>query len=220
MRGLRRYTVFAALIAMAAPVTGDAQSVRPFENSWFWGLKGGSLRFASNSEPARTVGTFGADWVISRKTGGLYVSYDMANFTSETRLEDGSAGGGFTKIQLNDLRRIGIAGLVFPVKYGRFRPYGGLGFSLDLLGDARVFADTTGTATAPDQALVKKLDDRRSQIGLMFMGGAQAELKWLALFAQASVVPNSSRFLIGRNPLLALQAGVRYNFGTSMDRPR
>lgn len=220
MKGIRWFTMLAALMVMAFAKTAEAQAGRPFENSWFWGLKGGSLRFATNSEPAHTVGTFGADWVITRKTGGLYASFDKANFVSEARLADGSSGGGFRRIQLNDLRRIAIAGMVFPVRYGRLRPYGGIGFSLDLLGDAGVFADSSGTATAPDQALVQRLDDRRSQIGLLFMGGAQAELQRFAVFAQGSVVPNSSRFLIGRNPIVALQMGVRYNFGTSIDRPR
>lgn len=205
------------MLLFAAPIS--AQSSRPFENSWFWGLQAGTLRFATNAE-SHTVGTFGGDWLITRNTGGLYVSFDMANFTSGARMADSNAGGGFRSLQVNDLRRVGVAGMFFPVKYGQFRPYAGLGMSLDLLGGAAVVTDTTAANTSkPDQTFLSAVDDRRSQVGLMFLGGVQAELARLAIFAQASAVPNAGKFLIGKDPLVALQFGVRYNFGTSIDRP-
>lgn len=214
---VRWYALAMALFVSVTPVS--AQTSRPFENSWFWGLKGGTLRFATNDE-SRTVGTIGGDWLITRKTGGLYVSFDMANFVSNARVADANAGGGFREIQVNDLRRVGVAGMIFPVKYGRFRPYGGIGMSLELLGDAAVVTDSTATRTdSPDQTFLSSIDERRSQIGLLFLGGVQAELARLAAFAQASVVPNAGRFLIGRDPLVALQFGVRWNFGTSIERP-
>lgn len=197
----------------------QAQASPQFENSWFWGLKAGSLHFATNAE-SRTVGTIGGDWVITRKTGGLYVSFDVANFESQVRANDSNAGGGFRPIQVNDLRRVGVAGMFFPVKYGRFRPYAGVGMSLDLLGDAAVVTDTaSATSDSPDQTFLQAVDNRRSQIGLMFLGGAQAELARFAVFAQGSVVPDAGKFLIGKDPLVALQFGLRFNFGTSIDRP-
>jgi hypothetical protein len=214
---VRWYAIVLSLFAFAS--AAQAQSSRPFENSWFWGVKGGAVRFATNDE-SRSVPTIGADWVITRKSGGLYVSFDMANFESHARVADGNAGGGFRPIQVNDLRRVGAAGMFFPVKYGPVRPYAGIGMSLDLLGDAAVVVDTAATASDnPDQTFLSTVDDRRSQIGLMFMGGAQVEFSRLAAFAQASVVPNAGQFLIGRNPLVALQFGLRYNIGTSIDRP-
>lgn len=198
----------------------EAQSARPFENAWFWGAKAGTLRFATNDE-SRTVGTIGADWVITRKTGGLYVSFDMANFASNARVVDSNAGGGFRQIQVDGLRRIGVAGMFFPVKYGKVRPYAGLGFNLDLLGDVAVVVDSTDTSSdAPDQSFFSNVSDRRSQVALMFLGGAQAEFLRLAVFAQASVVPDAGPLLIGRDALIALQFGVRYNVGTSIDRNR
>lgn len=214
--------VLCALVAFAFVSASDAgaQSGRPFENSWFWGVKAGSLRFATNDE-TRTVGTLGADWVITRKSGGLYVSFDMANFVSDARVVDSNAGGGFRQIQVNDLRRIGVAGMIFPVKYGRVRPYAGVGFSLDVLGDAAVVADSTdATSDTPDQSFFTTVDQRRSAIALMFLGGAQMELSRLAAFAQLSAVPDAGKFLIGRDPLLALQFGLRYNVGSSIDRNR
>ncbi|MBA3656342.1 MAG: hypothetical protein H0W69_03205 [Gemmatimonadaceae bacterium] len=198
----------------------QAQSSRPFENSWFWGVKAGTLRFATNDE-SRTVGTVGADWVITRKTGGLYVSFDVANFASNLRVADSNAGGGFRQLEVNGLRRIGVAGMFFPVKYGRIRPYAGLGFNLDLLGDAAVVVDTADTTSdAPDKSFFSNINERRSQIGLMFLGGAQAEFSRLAVFVHASVEPDAGNLLIGRDPLVALQVGLRYNVGTSIDRER
>ncbi len=212
------YALVAVLLVSVSEV--QAQSARPFENSWFWGAKAGTLNFATNDQ-SKTVGTLGADWVITRKTGGLYVSFDMANFTSTARVVDSNAGGGFRQIELNDLRRIGVAGMFFPVKYGRFRPYAGVGFNLDLLGDAAVVTDSTDTTSdPPDQAFFSNVDERRSQVALMFLGGAQAELSRLAIFAQATVVPDAGKLLIARNPILGLQFGVRYNIGTSIDKNR
>ncbi len=214
---IRSCALAALLAAFAIPL--HAQSARPFENSWFWGLKAGSLRISSNAESGRTIGTFGGDWLITRQSGGLYVSFDMANFTSESRVEDSNSGGGFRQLQVNDLRRVGVAGMIFPVKYGVVRPYGGIGMSLELLGDASVLVDSSAVSSdAPDQAFFGTVDERRSQIGLMFLGGAQAEFSRLAAFLQASVVPASGRFLIGRDPLFAMQVGVRYNIGTSIER--
>lgn len=213
-----RWCALVVSLFVFASIAG-AQASRPFENSWFWGLKAGTVRFATNDE-TRNVGTIGADWVITRTSGGLYVSFDMANFVSHARVGDANAGGGFRSVQVNDLRRIGAAGMFFPVKYGPVRPYAGVGMSLDLVGDAVAVVDTTASASdAPDATFLNTVEDRRSQIGLLFMGGAQVEFARLAAFAQASVVPNAGRFLIGRDPLVGLQVGLRYNIGTSIDRP-
>lgn len=198
----------------------QAQSGRPFENSWFWGAKAGTLSFATNDQ-SKTVGTIGADWVITRKSGGLYVTFDMANFTSTARVNDSNAGGGVRQIEVDDLRRVGVAGMFFPVKYGPVRPYAGLGFNLDLLGDAKVVIDSTDTTSdAPDESFFSRVTERRSQVALMFLGGAQAELSRFAVFGQATVVPDAGELLIGRNPIVGIQFGIRYNVGTSIDRNR
>lgn len=211
-----------ALVALLFVSVSDvqAQAARPFENSWFWGVKAGTLRFATN-EQSKTVGTIGADWVITRKSGGLYVSFDMANFSTTARYADSNAGGGFRQVEVNDLRRIGVAGMFFPVKYGRVRPYAGIGFNLDLLGDASVVIDSTDTTSdTPDKTFLNNVTKRRSQVALMFLGGAQADISRVAVFAQASVVPDAGELLIGRNPMVGIQVGVRYNVGTSIDRNR
>jgi hypothetical protein len=216
---VRWFAAVASVFLLAS--SAQAQAGRPFENSWFWGIKGGAVRFATNDE-SRSVPSIGGDWVITRRSGGLYVSFDMANFKSHASVGDANAGGGFRTVQLNDLRRIGAAGMFFPVKYGVLRPYAGIGMSLDLVGDAVVVPDTSATASstdAPDQTFLSTVEDRRSQIGLLFLGGAQMELSRFAAFAQASIVPNASRFLIGTDPLVALQFGLRINVGTSIDRP-
>jgi hypothetical protein len=135
-------------------------------------------------------------------------------------VEDANAGGGTRLVDVNDLKRVSAAGMFFPVKFGIIRPYAGVGMSLDLLGHAFAVTDSTAVdEDTPDQNFVSTVDDRRSQIGLLFLGGAQAELKRLAAFVQASIEPNAGRFLIGRDPLFVLQVGVRWNVGTSIDRP-
>src|SRR5687768_1679674 len=84
-------------LAVAAFVALDvsaaaAQSTRHFENSWFWGVKGGILSYQVQSEisPPDNNGGYtwalmgGADWLITRKRAGLYLSFDHSFFNRDS----------------------------------------------------------------------------------------------------------------------------------------
>lgn len=210
----------AALLIFVATSSASAQSARPFENSWFWGAKAGTMTFASNAEKAKSVGTVGGDWMITRTSGGLYVSFDMSRFTTHSHVEDANAGGGFRDIQVKDMKRFSVAALGFPLKLGHLRPYAGLGFSLDLIGSATPGADSAGAQSTPDQAFLSKVSDRQSQSGVLIMAGLQAEISRLAAFVQGTAIPSASRFLLNDQPLVFVEAGLRYNFGSSIERIR
>lgn len=209
----------AAVLIFVATSSASAQSTRPFDNSWFWGAKAGTMTFASNAGKAKSVGTVGGDWMITRTSGGLYVSLDMSRFTSHARVEDGNAGGGFRDVQVKDMKRFSVAALGFPLKLGHLRPYAGLGFSLDLIGSATP-SDSSGTQSSPDQAFLDKVSDRQSQSGVLLMAGLQAEISRLAAFVQGTAIPSASRFLLNDQPLVFVEAGLRYNFGSSIERIR
>ena len=213
-----------ALAALAAVITtataAGAQELRPFNNSWFWGLKGGTLTYSTREQGATTTGTFGGDWLITRMRGGLYVSYDMSNFVGRSSLADPTTELGRRQLEVSDLKRVSAAAVAFPMQLGRFRPYAGIGVNLMMLGDVAVVTDPAADDPPPDNALLEQIDDRQSQSALFFMGGAQAQFARIAVFGQASAVPAASRFLLNRQPIVAVEFGVRYNFGSSIDRVR
>lgn len=206
------------LATVALPAA--AQDRQQFDNSWFWGLKAGTLNYSAVDGGSGNAGTFGGDWLITRKRGGLMISYDMANFTVRSSVPDANTSSGRRGVDINDIKRIGAAAMVFPVKYGKFRPYAGIGASLSLLGDITIFADSTAPANEapPNQAVFDAIDERESQAGMLFIAGAQAEFARLAVFAQGTIVPGAPRFLLNRRPMTAIEFGVRYNIGSSIDR--
>src|SRR5262245_1966799 len=77
MRVFRGLTI--AMLVLAAVGTADGQASRGFKDSWFWGVRGG-LHMAQvrdngvDKTPLMFMG--GADWLITRSSGGLYVGFD------------------------------------------------------------------------------------------------------------------------------------------------
>lgn len=64
------------LLAASVPAASSAQNAqqgRYFDDSWFWGLKGGVSTFTPTLGKSETAPTFGGDWLITRSRGGLYV---------------------------------------------------------------------------------------------------------------------------------------------------
>lgn len=207
---------FFALASM--PSAAAAQDGRFFDDSWFWGLKAGVSTFTPTLGESETAPTFGAEWLITRSRGGLYVSLDQANINSTSAVFDPSAENSIRDVEVRNLRRIGVAALAFPKRFGRVRPYAGLGLSLNVIGDARpLAADNEG---AIDDAVYERTDDSRSQSGFLGMAGVQVQFERLAVFGQASVVPGNSRFLLNDQALGFFEAGVRYNFGRARESVR
>ena len=77
LRALAVATAFTALIAQ----TSAAQDGRQFKDAWFWGVKAGALSYSSASTDNGGAALVGAEWLITRTQGGLYLSFDQAFFT-------------------------------------------------------------------------------------------------------------------------------------------
>ena len=146
------------------------------------------------------------------------MSFDEANVSTISAVLDASTSDGFRPVSVEKLRRIGIAGLVFPKRFGRFRPYAGLGLSMDLVGTAVPMV--SGSNDDVNDAVFDRIEERRSQVGVLGMAGGQVLFERLAIFGQVSVVPGQSKFLLGDNVLGFFEAGVRYNFGSSREGSR
>lgn len=209
---MRMTRLFIAGVVCAAlvPVTASAQRTRDFEDSWFWGVKGGVSAYSPVYGDGETAPTFGAEWLITRTHGALYLSVDQANINAISAVFDPTVEGSVRPVEIDKLRRVGFAALMFPKRFGGVRPYAGLGLSLNLIGDA------SPLVTADDEEVTdgvyERIEDRRSQASLLGMGGVQLQVGRAALFGQASFMPANSRFLLD-DALTFFELGVRYNFG-------
>ena len=206
---------FAGLVSAAlVPATVSAQRTRDFEDSWFWGAKGGVSTYSPTYGSGETAPTFGLEWLITRTHGALYVSFDQANVDAVSAVFDPTAEGSARAVQVEHLRRVGFAALAFPKKFGHVRPYAGLGLSLNLIGDA--YPLLSAEETDVEDAVYERIDDRKSQVGVLGMGGVQAQFGRAAVFGQASFIPANKKFLLD-DVLGFFEFGVRYNFGRARE---
>lgn len=208
--------LFASLLCAAlGPVAASAQRTREFEDSWFWGVKGGVSTFTPTLGDNETSATYGAEWLITRRHGALYVAVDEANMSTTSAVFDPTFDGSVRPVGVEKLRRVSFAALVFPRSFGRFRPYAGLGLAVSVIGDAYPLA--AADEGNVDELVWDRIDDRSSQASFLLMGGGQLQFRKLAIFAQASMVPSNNKFLLNDNPLGFFEAGVRYNFSGSRE---
>jgi hypothetical protein len=209
----------AVVVALAATfvvsASANAQGVRNFDNSWFWGLKSGVNTFSAPGHGITSTVDFGIDWLITRKRGGLYVSGNNSVFERDVEVSDPASTTGQRTVRVNDLRRITFAGLAFPKHFGGITPYGGVGYTIAVLGDARVFVDSVNSF--PTNAFLDEVERRRSRGAVLGMAGLQIRTRRAAIFAQETIIPSNSSFLFS-SVLSFFEFGVRWNFGSSIDR--
>jgi hypothetical protein len=209
----------AVAVAMAATLvvsaSAHAQGMRNFDNSWFWGFKSGINTFSVPGHGNTSTVDLGIDWMITRTKGGLYVSGNQSIFERDLQVADGGSQTGQRTVRVNDLRRISVAALVFPKHFGGITPYAGLGYTIAVLGDARVFVDSANTF--PSNAFLDQVESARSRSAVMGLVGLQIQMSRLAVFGQETVLPSNPSFLFP-SVLNFFEFGVRLNFGSSIDR--
>jgi hypothetical protein len=204
----------AAVAVFVVSSSAHAQERRNFDNSWFWGFKTGINTFATPGNGNTSTLDLGIDWFITRSKGGLYVSGNQSIFEKDFDVID-LGNNSVRTIRVNDLRRISFAALAFPKHFGGITPYGGLGYMIAVLGDARVFLDSANTF--PSNAFLDETDRRRSRSSILGMAGVQIQTKRAAIFAQETMIPSNNDFMF-TSVLSFFEFGVRYNFGSSIDR--
>jgi hypothetical protein len=214
MQKLRAVAVaLAATLVVSA--SANAQGVRHFDNSWFWGFKSGINTFSVPGSGNTSTVDLGIDWLITRTRGGLYVSANQSIFERDVQVFDPASTTGERTVRVNDLRRITFAAVAFPKHFGGITPYGGVGYTIAVLGDARVFVDSANTF--PTNAFLDEVERRRSRGAVLGMAGLQIRTKRAAIFAQETLLPSNSSFLFS-SVLSFFEFGVRYNFSSSIDR--
>lgn len=209
----------AVAVAMAATLvvsaSANAQGMRNFDNSWFWGFKSGINTFSAPGHGNTSTVDLGIDWLITRTKGGLYVSGNQSIFQRDVEVFDPTARRNERTVLVNDLRRVSFAAVAFPKHFGGITPYGGLGYMIAVLGDVRVRVDSADTF--PNNAFFDQVEERRSRGAVFGMAGVQIQTKRAAIFAQETILPSNSSFLFS-SVLNFFEFGVRYNFGSSIDR--
>jgi hypothetical protein len=227
MRAFRGLTV--ALMLVNAGVA-DAQASRGFKDSWFWGAKGGLLNYQvmeatgpNTSSPTNTLGIMaGGDWMITRTSGGLYVGVDYTLMSHSVLVNDSISPLDINPrtVALSGLRRFTFAGLFFPLQTYRLHPYFGMGFTLQHVSKAT----PQGTfRTKPQEELaLGTIASHRSTMSPVLMVGAQLRIPLAQLFGQVITTPAHDGFFLftGGNWRTSLEAGLRWNLGSSIDRLR
>ncbi len=213
MQKLRAIAV--ALVAtVVVSASANAQN-RDFDNSWFWGFKTGINTFSVPGHGNTSTVDLGIDWMITRTKGGLYVSANQSVFERDLEFLDPTSLSGQRTVRVNDMRRLTVAGVAFPKHFGGITPYAGLGYTIAILGDARVFVDSANSF--PNNAFLDQVESERSRGAVMGMAGIQIQTRRAAIFAQETMLPSNSRFLFS-SVLSFFEFGVRYNFGSSIDQ--
>ncbi|MDQ6872682.1 MAG: hypothetical protein M3037_11875 [Gemmatimonadota bacterium] len=214
MQKLRAVAV-AVVAALAVSASANAQEMRNFDNSWFWGFKSGINTFSAPGHGNTSTVDLGIDWLITRTKGGLYVSGNQSIFTRDVDMTDPASNNGMRTVQVKDMRRITFAALAFPKHFGGITPYGGIGYTIAVLGDARVRVDSVNTF--PNNAFFGRVENARSRSAVLGMAGVQIQTRRAAIFAQETMLPSNGTFMFN-SVLSFFEFGVRYNFGSSIDR--
>jgi hypothetical protein len=210
-----RLVVVALVATFVVSASADAQEMRNFDNSWFWGFKSGVNTFSAPGHGNTSTVDIGIDWLITRTKGGLYVSGNQSVFQRSVEVPDPTARRNERTVLVNDLRRISFAAVAFPKHFGGITPYGGVGYTIAVLGDARIVVDSADTF--PNNSFFDNVESRRSRGAVFGMGGVQIQTKRAAIFAQETLLPSNPSFLFS-SVLSFFEFGVRYNFGSSIDR--
>ena len=221
---MRLLRVLTAAIGLAAllPRTGAAQEGRPFKDAWFWGIKGGGLVYSSASTEHSIAPSVGAEWLITRSRAGLYLSFDQAFLNTQGQFLDRDPDSTFYRsVQLKNVRRFQMAAMVFPMQTPRYHPYFGLGLALNEINNASL----SGSFATPArfQVALDSVQSKKASFSPTFIGGLQVRNPAFSIFGQAVASPKTRNSFLttpggGTGVNFSLEGGVRYNFGTSVDR--
>ena len=183
------------------------------------------MLYSSASTEHSLAPSVGAEWLITRTRGGLYLSFDQAFLTTTGQFLDREPDSTFYRnVALKNLRRFPIAAMVFPMQTARYHPYVGFGMGLNQIGSA-TFAGSFATP-ARYQVALDSVQSKKTSFSPTFVGGhagahdAVLRVRAGGRVARRSRASSSPRRTTAVRSTSALEGGVRYNFGSSIDRVR
>ncbi len=221
MKAIRTLAAAMAVFTLV-PAAGMAQTARPFQNSWFWGIKAGGTFMSAPSNANVTSAMGGLDWLITRNRGGVYVSLDQSFLSQYAVLADSvDPGNTSTVVKLKDMRRLTVALMGFPGDWPRFHPYAGLGMTYSSV--AQILPQTAYTTSDQYTLAQQIIQQYKSDFAPTLLLGAQMQIQNAAVFVQAMGWQANQNFFLSsstRGFNASIEAGVRYNFGSSIEPDR
>src|SRR3954463_4405534 len=98
-----RAIAVAMVAGLVVSAGANAQEMRNFDNSWFWGAKAGINTFSLAAGRGNTsTANIGIDWLITRTHGGLYVSGDQSIFQRDVQVVDQASLTNERTVRVND----------------------------------------------------------------------------------------------------------------------
>lgn len=218
MRIVRKFGLgfLAALVPALATAQQAVNDRSGFDNSWFWGVRGGMASI--DAGPGRTTApSIGGEWFITRSKAALSLSVDHVFFDETSSVFDTTMAGGLRPVDIKDMRRYALSIFAVPVSYGGFRPYAGIGLSLNVIQNADPVGSFSDTATV--DLVFDQVDRQRSRLSAAFTGGFMYQVGRAAIFGQASAMPTRDNFLLkGGSHTFIFEGGIRYNLATALDK--
>jgi len=230
-------SLFAGLTLLAlAPTVGRAQDGRLFNNSWFWGLGGGSLTYWTSTTAHSQAPTVSLDWLITRTHWALYLAADQSFFTAknltytetgrlytDTTLTNFNNVSYYAQAEVRNSRHIQGAFMAFP-GHGILRPYAGVGISANFVQSAEM--TSAPPALTPTSQWFPNYygDTYRLQasewVSPLVLAGLQVQLSRFSVYGQAKLFPMDApqyqpRFFTDQ-AFFMLEAGIRINASTAI----
>ena len=220
MRSFRLF-VFALAIGVTGLIPSVARAQNPvasWQDSWYWGAYGGQTQFPT-AIATTTAPTIGIDWVITRTRFALNVFAEQSYFNAVSTIPDYPSSAP-RRVDLTDMRRIGFTAMIFTPSWRMIKPYVGGGFAFNFIKEATPQGAFFTTPGARDTVL-KRVNSARTAGKLFGDVGVMAMLGRFAPFVQYTIMPTqgtSGWFINGDGFTTIWKAGVRMNFGTSVDK--
>lgn len=216
VRTVARVVAGAAFIP--ALVLAQKPADRTFNDSWFWGVKGGATMFTvANGAAQKTAPSVGAEWLITRTRIALNISIEQSFFDDQAGVYDPTVSGSFRPVDISDWRRYQASVFFFPGAVSNLRPYAGMGLAINVIQNAAPEGQFT-SQDAQDNVF-QQVSDFSSRASAVFTGGAQYAVGRASLFGQVNAMPTRSHFLIsGSGYTFMFEGGIRYNIGSAIEK--
>lgn len=210
-----------AIVAAILPAVSSAQSAKPaprdFDNSWYWGLKGGSTMFTAgeNGNTKISAPTVGAEWLITRSNFALNLSFDQSFFDNKSGVFDPTVSGSVRPVSIKNMRRYQVSAFFIPKVFGTVRPYAGIGYAINVIQNAN--PEGTYLSPASQTSILNSVNEQSSRASAALTLGAQMQVQRAAIFAQGMAMPTRNNFLLnGAANTFVLEAGIRYNLASAI----
>ncbi len=221
MRIVRTFGLGLLLAAIPAMATAQQQQQQQndrtgFNDSWFWGIRGGMTSFDAGAGRV-SAPSVGGEWLITRSKGALYVAIDHSFFDEVAGIYDPSSAGSVRPVSISDMRRYSMGLLAFPINWGNLRPYAGLGLSVNVIQNA--VPNGTYPDSASQNTVIRGVNEMSSKVSTIATGGFMYQVGRAALFAQASALPTRNNFLFsGASHTFQFEGGIRFNLVNAIEQ--